>query len=59
MTLTVHVTDFPSAVIVTVVVPALRAVMRPSDVTEAVAGDRDENRRFWFVASAGSIVGSN
>jgi len=38
MTLTLHVTDFPSTVTVITVVPAFRAVIRPSDDTAAIDG---------------------
>ena len=57
VTTTVQFTVFPSIVTVIVVVPAMRAVMRPEDETVAILVDLLENLALVFVASAGVTVG--
>ena len=59
VTVTVHVTVLPSTVIVIAVVPALRAVISPAEVTVAIAVDLDLYVDATLVALDGAIIGVN
>ena len=59
MTRTVHLTSFPSALIVIVVVPALFAVTRPVAETVAIPGEPEEYVGVRTVAFDGLMTGSS
>ena len=56
-TVTLQVTDFPSTLTVIFVVPALRAVIKPDEETDAIVPEPEENVAFVAVASSGDIIG--
>ena len=56
-TFTVHVAVFPPIVTVIVVVPAFRAVIRPSEDTDAIADDLAEYLVEVLVAFSGFMAG--
>ena len=58
-TVTVHVTVLPSTLTVIVVEPALRAVIKPVDDTDAIVPDLVEYAALVLVASSGFIIGSS
>ena len=58
-TVTLQVTDLPSTLTVIFVVPALRAVIKPEEETDAIVPEPEEYVAFVVVASSGETIGSS